>query len=379
MRLVHLTSSRFYGGPERQMLGLADALRGRAETQFLSFAEGGQCGAFLAECHRRGHDADFLNFDTPRLAAAARELRGRLDGADVLLCHGYKADLLGQNAARRLGLPVVAVSRGWTGETWRVRLYEAMDRRMLRGMDLVVCVSEAQAAKVRAAGVPAAKTVVIRNAARPMAFPQPSDQGRADLATHAATPGELLVVTAARLSPDKGIHVLIDAARRVLDRVPGARFIVFGDGVECARLERLIAECGLEDAFRLAGFRGNLDQLWPNADLMVLPSFTEGLPNVVLEASAAGIPVIATAVGGTPEAVSDGRTGLLVPPGDPIALSAAVVELLTDPLTRRKFGMAGRAFVREQFSFAVQAAQYLALFARLGVRPEASPAESAAA
>lgn len=361
------------------MLGLADALRGRAETQFLSFAEGGRCGAFLAECHRRGHDADFLNFDTPRLAAAARELRGRLDGADVLLCHGYKADLLGHSAARRLGLPVVAVSRGWTAETWRVRLYEAVDRRMLRAMDLVVCVSEAQAAKVRAAGVPAAKIAVIRNAARPAAFPPAGDAGRSALAAHAASGGDWLVVTAARLSPDKGIHVLVDAARRVVDRLPGARFVVFGDGSERDRLERQIAECGLDDAFTLAGFCGNLDQLWPNADLMVLPSFTEGLPNVVLEASAAGVPVVATAVGGTPEAVEDGRTGLLVPPGDPVALSAAVVDLLGDPLRRRKFGLAGRAFVRERFSFSLQARQYLELFARLGVRPAALPAESAAA
>jgi len=378
MRLVHLTSSRFFGGPERQMLGLADALRGRAETQFLSFAEGGRCGAFLAECHRRGHDADFLNFDTPRLAAAARELRGRLDGADVLLCHGYKADLLGQNAARRLGLPVVAVSRGWTGETWRVRFYEAIDRRMLRGMDLVVCVSEAQAVKVRAAGVPAAKVVVIRNAARPMAFPPPSDAGRSRLSAHAASPGDLLVVTAARLSPDKGIHVLIDAARRVVDRVPGARFIVFGEGAERERLERQIAECGLEEAVRLAGFSPGLDQLWPNADLMVLPSFTEGLPNVILEASAAGVPVVATAVGGTPEAVDPGQTGLLVPPGDPLALAGAVVELLIDPLRRRKLGLAGRRFVREGFTFGVQATQYLAMFARFGVRPVPSTGSAAA-
>jgi glycosyltransferase involved in cell wall biosynthesis len=103
------------------------------------------------------------------------------------------------------------------------------------------------------------------------------------------------------------------------------------------------------------------------------------LPNVVLEASAAGVPVVATAVGGTPEAVVDGQTGLLVAPGDPYALTDAVVDLLTDPARRARAGATGRAFVRERFSFAGQARQYLALFARLGVRPAVLPGESAAA
>src|SRR5262249_6737826 len=142
----------------------------------------------------------------------------------------------------------------------------------------------AQAAKVSAAGVPPAKTAVVRNAARPSAFPQSSAEGRAELAACAPTPGESLVVTAARLSPDKGIHVLIDAARRVVGRQPGAPLIVLGEGRERERLERLICAAGVEHAVALAGFRDDLDRLWANADLMVLPSFTEGLPNVVLEA-----------------------------------------------------------------------------------------------
>src|SRR5262249_31417257 len=130
MRVVHLTASTFFGGPERQMLGLARHLAPAYRSAFLSFSEGGRCEAFVASARQQGYGARALAQATPRLRAALKELRGELArlGAGVLCCHGYKADVLGRLAARRLGIPVVAVSRGWTAETWKVRLYEALDR-----------------------------------------------------------------------------------------------------------------------------------------------------------------------------------------------------------------------------------------------------------
>src|SRR5262249_12851575 len=147
MLIVHLTASTFYGGPERQMLGLAHALPEEDQTVFLSFAEDGRCRQFLAAARQQGFEAVGLAHDTPRFGAAIAEIAGHLERLqpDALLCHGYKADLLGRKAARRLGVPCVAVSRGWTGETFWVRLYEAVDRFFLRWMDRVVCVSQAQA------------------------------------------------------------------------------------------------------------------------------------------------------------------------------------------------------------------------------------------
>lgn len=380
MHVVHLTSSTFFGGPERQMLGLAQGLRGRAESFFLSFGEDGKCEEFLAEARRRAYFADRLQHDTPYLLAALNELKGKLTelDADVLLCHGYKAILLGRRAARRLNIPVVAVSRGWTGESWWVQLYEKLERRELKHFDQVVCVSAGQAEKVRACGVADDRLTTIRNAARLGAFPSPSPAGRAKLESFAASSGDYLIVTGARLSPDKGINVLIEAAHRVMDHHPGARFIVFGSGPERHHLEQLIAMNDLGHAFALAGFSEVLDHLLPNADLMVLPSLTEGLPNIVLEASAAGVPVVATAVGGTPEAVVDSETGWLVPAEDPEQLADAVTKLLSDPGKRQRMGQAGREFVRTEFSFAKQAQQYLDLFARLGLRQPAMTRSAAA-
>jgi glycosyltransferase involved in cell wall biosynthesis len=178
-----------------------------------------------------------------------------------------------------------------------------------------------------------------------------------------------LIVTPARLSPEKGIAVLLAAVRRVLPRYPSARFIVFGDGPEHDSLARRIASDDLGHAVALAGFQTDLDRLLPNADLLVLPSFTEGLPNVVLEAAAAGVPVVATAVGGTPEAVRAGQTGLLVPPGDSEAMACSIGDLLAEPALRRAMGDAAKNLVRTKFSFAAQADEYVQLFAKLGVTP----------
>src|SRR5262245_19475641 len=111
MIVVHLTASTFFGGPERQMLGLARRLAPRIRSVFLSFAEGGRCQAFLDRAGRDGHEAYALAYDSPRFFRSIREISEALEevGASVLCCHGYKSDLLGRRAARRRGIPVVSV------------------------------------------------------------------------------------------------------------------------------------------------------------------------------------------------------------------------------------------------------------------------------
>src|SRR5260370_24124547 len=157
MRLVHLTASTFFGGPERQMLGLARHLPPECQTHFLSFSEGGRCREFLNHVRWNGFASDELRFDTPKLPAATLELARRLRdlNADLLLCHGYKADLVGRVAARTARAPAVAVCRGWTGEDRKVRAYEALGRLHLRYMDRVGCVSAGVAGKKSGRGEPA--------------------------------------------------------------------------------------------------------------------------------------------------------------------------------------------------------------------------------
>jgi glycosyltransferase involved in cell wall biosynthesis len=389
VRLVHLTASTFFGGPERQMLGLAKAMPEHVRTTFASFSEGGRCSAYLDQVRAHGFPTTPLITDFPRVLGTIGEVAGLLrdTACDVLLCHGYKANMLGRLAARRVGIPAIAVSRGWTGETRKVKLYEWLDRRHLRFMDHVVCVSEGQATKVRRwCRVPASRVSVIRNSARLAAFerrdPGARDrllgffgQGEAPAEPHSAgNPGSAgalpsrntsgvsqVVLAAGRLSPEKGFGVLVEAAATICKQNPGAGIVLFGEGVLREELESRVAALGLAGRFLLPGFRTDLDSLIGAADVVVLPSFTEGLPNVALEASAAGVPVVATAVGGTPEAVTDGVSGFLVQPGQPMKIAQRVGELLRDPELRAKFGAAGQKRMRMLFTFESQAAAYLEL------------------
>ncbi len=157
MIVAHLMASPFFGGPERQMLGLARHLPPTTSSVFLTFAERGLAQAFLSEVRQHGFAGYTLNHNAPRYRAAATEIAGHLRrvGADLLTCSGYKPDIIGWLAARQARIPVVSVSHGWTSATLRVRVNELVNRLVLRWMDAVVCVSEAQAERMRRAKVPA--------------------------------------------------------------------------------------------------------------------------------------------------------------------------------------------------------------------------------
>ena len=166
------------------------------------------------------------------------------------------------------------------------------------------------------------------------------------------SPGRI-IGAAGRLSPEKGFADLVEAAALATHTDPTLRFILFGDGHLRPDLERRIAAHGLQQQFVLAGFRTDLDRFLPHLDLLVLPSYTEGLPNIVLEAFAAGVPVVATAVGGTPEAVEDGGNGYLVPPGDPPALAQRILDALSNEPRRQALAQRGRDRVLNEFSFEI--------------------------
>ena len=237
------------------------------------------------------------------------------------------------SAVRRRGRPACRSSAcrvAGPGENWKVRCYEALDRFHLRFMDRVVCVF----------GWTSNSGPERRGAARP----RPRHSQR-DANSHPRVPiwrdttgcAGLRAVTGRLFSrrgdssPEKGFAVLVDAARMVRQAEPAVRFVLFGEGPERPLIERRISELGLMDTFHLPGFRDDLDVLIPWAQIVALPSFTEGLPNVALEASAAGVPVVATAVGGTGEVVVNGQTGFLVPAGDATRLADRIIDLVRNP------------------------------------------------
>jgi len=297
----------------------------------------------------------------------------------IVHTHLLRADLYGGLAARLAGVPIVLTTQYALYPYSRVtqRACDNLLDRMCRSLAshaLAVCEAVRQDLIVRL-GWPAERVHTIRTGLDFSAW-RPDPQARQTLREQWAVPKDgIVIMTVARLSREKGLDVLVDAAARVRTQCPQARFVLVGSGPLEQSLARQIRDRGLEETVRLAGFHTDVASVLSAADVFVLPSYSEGMPNAVLEAFAAGLPVVASAVGGLVEAVDHERTGLLVPAGDAAALAEAVSRLIQDPSLARTLAQAGVAVARERFSIDKVAAEYAALYASLGAsRPGMPPA-----
>jgi glycosyltransferase involved in cell wall biosynthesis len=233
------------------------------------------------------------------------------------------------------------------------------ERMIGAGVGRFVAVShDVAACLVRRLHWPAGKIDVIHNGVPVDRFREPADaQLRAELAPEGAP----LIVSAGRLTDQKGMDVLVAAAALI----PEARFAVAGEGPERAGLEAAAHALGVGDRIRFLGRRGDVPRLLATSDAFALPSRWEGSSLAVLEAMAAGTPVVSTAIGGTTELVVDGDSGLLVPPGDPHALASALRAVIADPALASKLGSAGRERVLACFTSARTAERVTAVYASL--------------
>jgi glycosyltransferase involved in cell wall biosynthesis len=183
------------------------------------------------------------------------------------------------------------------------------------------------------------------------------------------SPREMTVLGAtARLSPEKGLSYLIDAFARLRERYgDDLRLRIAGEGPERVALEQQIARLGLKDVIELSGWidHAGVPAFLRGLDVFVMPSTWEGFGVAAIEASAMGLPVVASNIHGIPDAILDGKTGLLVPPKDPAALAAALAELIDDPATRRALGAAGRDFVAANYAWQDNITQMARLYEQL--------------
>lgn len=349
------------------MLGLARHLPREVESTFVTFTEHGRAQALLDEVHGHGFAGIALKHNFPRLWRASRETASILRdvGADLVTASGYKPDVVGWHAARSVRIPFVIVSHGWTAATWKVRIYERLDRWVHRRADRVVCVSAAQADKVRQAGVGESRIVVIRNAVGDESFAPADPRYGERLRAYFKTMPRHIIGAVGRLSPEKGFDDFVRAAQSLIAQRHDVGFVLFGEGPMRGALEEQIERLGLRGRVVLAGFRGDVAKFLPHLDVLAISSHTEGLPTILLEAMASGVPVAATNVGGIAEALEDGRTGLLTPAKAPSRLSDALACILADDDKRRAMGEAGRQRALTHFTFARQSAEYLRLFQQL--------------
>lgn len=336
---------------------------------------------FADECRRLGvHPvcADHSRpWHGPRTVARLARLMRR-HGVDLVHTHHVLDRLYAGLAARTVGLPVVTTLHNTTPPTRPVRGLRRRlglsstgalgDRWTRRSADRFVAVSEAVLqVQVGFLGIPEDRSTVIHPGVDVDAFGRPPkpEESRALRAELGLGKGPVLLHVG-RLHEQKGQEHLIEAMPRVLSRHPSTVLLVAGEGRERARLETRSRRLAVDSAVRLLGRRADVPALLSLADLFVFPSVhKEGLPVAVVEASAAGVPVVAARTGPLEEAIEDGITGVLVSPGDPESLAAAIGRLLDDPERRRSMGGAGRRRTVERFSLASSAEKLARLYREL--------------
>lgn len=363
--VAHLIATNFYGGPERQIINHALHLTRRSQQYsplVVSFQEGKRENEILAKAELQGISHDSI------LAPGAINFRAiteltiilKKHGVSILVGHGYKANVIGRLASWRVGLPFVAVSRGWTTENWKVGLYQMIDKLFLRWATRVVAVSEGQRQKILRLGIPGQRVSVIHNAMDLEALPAHAESSvRTELGVPASA---VFICSAGRLSPEKNQALLVDAARILCAERPDLYFCIFGEGVCRTALEKRIQLYDLTGKFFLPGFRSDLLSYFHEIDIFTLPSLSEGLPNVVLEAYAYCKPIVAANTGGTPEVVQHGKTGYLHEPNDLDALVRYLALLAKDRTLRVSMGQEGQRLVGKDFTYPQQAERYEQLY-----------------
>jgi glycosyltransferase involved in cell wall biosynthesis len=290
-----------------------------------------------------------------------RELR-RLRPA-VLQTFLYHANILGRVAGRMARVPVIVSGIRVAERRSRFRLW--LDRATDRWVSRHVCVSEGVAKfSTETGGLANEKIVVIPNGVE---FERFAGALPADLSVLGLGPEHRVVLFVGRLDPQKGISILLDAMRELSrdSRFEGTHLLLAGEGPLRGEIEVFARENRLEDRVHLLGRRNDVPALMKAADCLVLPSLWEGMPNVVLEAMAAGLPVVATAVEGTSELVQCGETGLLVPAGDVRGLLAGIVQVLSDAEFAQGIARSAQVTVRKRFAWEAVAGAYGSLYREL--------------
>jgi len=353
-QVVHVRSAQGLYGAERSLLALAAATGPPFEPRVVSLLRPGREDVLGAAAGRLGIPATRVDA-RGRLSPTALGPLVRLARGGLLHAHDYKALVLALAAGALARVPVVATFHGDTGHMPRVVLYERFARWAARFTTGVAATSEPLAQRIRAAA-PRTPVHVIPNGI-PVG-PLPTPAGRASARQALGLPASVPVVAfVGRLSPEKAPEVLLRAIRGT-----SLRLLVAGEGPLRTALE---AEADPEQV-RFLGFLPDVGTVLAAADVLALPSRTEGLPMAALEAMGAGLPVVASAVGSLPEVLSDGA-GVLVPPGDVAALRRAL-EQLSVPRERGAVAAEARRRVESRYSAGTMARRYRELLYQPALR-----------
>jgi glycosyltransferase involved in cell wall biosynthesis len=365
-RIAYVIGELGKGGAEYQLVELLRHLDQTVwDPQVVVLAQGGfwgdevrRLGIPVTELPSRGHG------DLRRVLALRRQLRALAPA--VLHTVLWSANCYGRLAAIGLGIPrvVTAERNAIARPRWEVAVERILDPLT----DVYLVNAAAVAEELVRHGLRRTKMQVVHNGVDLARFPPFVADGAAARAALGFPPARRLVAQVGRLAAQKDYPTYLRAAASLAARHPEVDFLVVGDGPERSTLETHARALGLEGRVRWLGLRHDVPAILGAVDVMVLASRFEGLPNVVIEAMAAGAAVVATDVGGNPELVT-ADTGILVPSADPTALAAVLARHAAEPALREAQGQAARARIEASFALPVMIARYHSLNTELLRRP----------
>lgn len=341
VRLLAVIEAATVTGPAKNLLEFCSLARNhdlpdlpRIEPCVVTYVRSANAGEpasnrFIEAARAAGIDCEVVRerraFDR-QIVGALREIVNRR-APHIVQTHNIKSHFLVKLSGLHRKYPWVAFHHGYTATDLKMRAYNQLDRWSLPSAAKVITVCKPFARELEGIGVSAAKISVLHNSVRP---PRPvSPDAVRSLRERLTIPANArMILAAGRLSFEKGLVDLVAAVALLPNRA--WRLVLAGQGPEKARIVEAIAHHELERNVLLVGHQPNLHEFYALANIVALPSHSEGSPNVLLEAMAAGLPIAATAVGGTPEIATHEQTALLVPPRIPAAMAEALQRLLTD-------------------------------------------------
>jgi len=328
---IQLISTGGIYGAERALLELAGYLGDHGWESRVVALEGQGAGALAARALARGLPAEaFVPAGRLAVLPMLSRLKRLLErhSRAIVHSHGYKPDILLSILGVRRRLGCVATCHNWISETRKMQIWEGLDKRVLRGFDRVIAVSEEVRRKLIASGVRPEKTDLVVNGITP---PTRDAQARRRIREELGVPADAaLVAQVGRLARSKRNDLLLHAVAR-LKTTAHVHVVMAGEGEQRAALQALARNLELENRVHLCGYRSDVAEILAAADLLVLSSDLEAMPIVVLEAMGVRCPIVSTRVGEVPRILEQDLDGWLVPPGDVAALTAAVDEALSHP------------------------------------------------
>jgi len=335
VKVLHLISSGGLFGAERVVLNLATKTDGIT--------------TFIGAIHNH-HNPHLEIIDEARnlgLNTVVFESKGRLDfktihrvqkfirdyKIDILHTHNYKSDIIGFLAAKTTGIQWVATNHLWHSRDEKMRFYEGIDAFLLKFAHKVIGVSSAIKEDMMQRHLKAERLEVIDNGVPVEKFDRLSQRGRLRSLLRVAA-HDCLVMIVGRLEIEKGHEIFLKAAAEVVQHVPHVKFLIVGDGPLMDHLKRLTQDLNLSDLVFFTGILEDMPSVYAAGDIMVNASYTEGLPMTILEAMASHLPIVASDVGSVGTVIQNGDNGLLLKPGDPQTLAAAIINLVKDPCKR---------------------------------------------